>query len=151
MVDTLLDSPSNTNSPAGDFWTLYIVYIAQNDTQEKHIPITFLPTGEVDIRQTSIDTINSATKLLAPSIHILKEISGNSSFDGIRLLNWIFVTDYWLQLSALGQTAPTLYSATLGGRPNFSHPTIYLLLITFLLTRPFSKSTLLTFRRLSSP
>src|SRR5947207_1156160 len=43
----------------------------------------------------------------------------------LRLLNWLFVTDYWIQLSALVHTAPTLYSVTLRGRPNFSHPTIY--------------------------
>jgi len=56
------------NTPANDRWTLDIALSYQNNTPETRIPITFLPTGEIDSKFTPPNYITFANSLLEPSI-----------------------------------------------------------------------------------
>jgi hypothetical protein len=103
-----------SNTPAADFWTLYIFYIRQNATlpyQEIAIPIVFLPTGDIDFTRTNPNDYILANNLLQPTITLL-QTAINPTFDIWRLLNWLFVSFYWTILADLGQIAPTTYNLT---------------------------------------
>jgi hypothetical protein len=114
-VDTdplLIQKTSNT--PAADFWTLYIIYSLQNATvpyDEIPIPIVFLPTGEIDFTRTNPNDYLLANNILRPTITLLQAAT-NPTFDIWRLLNWVFVSFYWTILADLGQIAPTTYNLT---------------------------------------
>lgn len=103
-----------SNTPAADFWTLYIFYIFQNATvpyQEIAIPIVFLPTGDIDFTRTNPNDYILANNILRPTITLLRAAI-NPTFDIWRLLNWVFVSFYWTILADLGQIAPTTYNLT---------------------------------------
>ena len=103
------------NTPADDYWILYLSYsqntsVAQNPTR---IPIAFLPTGDIDMTHTLPSDLEKANNLIKPTIQILRDISGDNSFDIWRLFNWLFVGIYWSLLADLGQIAPTAYDITI--------------------------------------
>ena len=125
-VGALLAQPLISNSPAGESWTLYLVYIFQNDTKEQYIPISYIPTGEIDMQHTSAADIDKANLLLSPTIELLALASGNTSFDGLQLLNWFFVTYYWCNLYALGHISPAASTVVQSQEGfNYSFPFIY--------------------------
>jgi hypothetical protein len=83
------------------------------------IPLAFLPTGEMDMTHTLPSDLTQATELLAPTIQVVRDISGDDSFDIFTLLSWTFLSYYWILLADLGQIAPTAYDITV---PNNPHP-----------------------------
>src|SRR5438552_5110584 len=97
------------NTPAGDYWSFYLAFTLRNMSEvERKIPISFLPTGEIDMTHTSNENLVFANNLLAPTIQILRAITDNS-FDLWRFMNWMFVGFYWGLLADLRQIAPTAY------------------------------------------
>src|SRR5271169_4759481 len=114
-----MNQSSLSNSPAGDYWTLYIVYTPQNGTQPQYIPISYLPTGEIDVEHTSTDDLQKATRLLNPTIEFLELATRNASLDLFKVLNFVYVTDYWFEILSLGQLSPTTYNFTNQGTPIF--------------------------------
>jgi hypothetical protein len=50
-------------------------------------------------------------------IAIVRPLTGDSTFDLWKLLNWIFVGYYWAFLADLGQVAPTAYDRTVANNP----------------------------------
>lgn len=121
-----MEQPLISNSPAADSWTLYLVYIFQNDTEEQFIPISYIPTGEIDIQHTSATDIEKANLLLSPTIELLARVLGNTSFDGLKLLNWVFVTYYWCDLYDLGHIYPAASTVVQSQNGfNYSFPFIY--------------------------
>lgn len=105
------------NTPAGDYWFLYIVYTTDETIGEVRIPIAFLPTGEIDTTHTTTGNLTIANELLAPTIAIVRLLTGDSSFDLWKLLNWMFVGYYWAFLADLRQVAPTAYDRTVANNP----------------------------------
>jgi hypothetical protein len=69
-------------------------------------PITFPPNGGIDQSHT---VLQQANIILQPSTEILQELVDPSS-DIWRLINWGFVTIYWMILVDFGQIAPSIYS-----------------------------------------
>lgn len=112
------------NTPAGDSWTLYLGYTPADSIIENLIPITFLPDGDID-KSTSTESLDTANALLAPTISLLRSLTGDPEFNFWQLFNWIIVSYYWLFLQDFGQTAPTYYKLTLEGIPNTSSPIFY--------------------------
>ena len=118
-----------TNSPANEYWTLYFLYTFQNASQsQKNISVSFLATGEIDMRHTCNSDLENIKNLLEPTVNLLKTPFKNysfDSFDGMRLLNFLVVSNYWLYLWDFGQIAPTTYNTTPQGLLNFSQQNIY--------------------------
>ena len=109
---------SKPNTPAGEYWTLYVAYSRYMALRpETRIAIAFLPTGEIDSAHTNNDTLTTANALLDPTVQILQNILGKNTFDIWKFLNWIIVTGYWGFLADLGQTAPTAYDLTVPNSP----------------------------------
>jgi hypothetical protein len=107
-VNPAIPGPSNT--PAGEFWTIYLIFSYQNDSlgREHWIPITFLPTGEIDGTQTTPGNLSLANTILAPLNETLLGLDPN--FDLWRAMNWLYVSLYWLILINFGQVVPTTYT-----------------------------------------
>jgi hypothetical protein len=109
-----LGSQKTANTPAADYWMLYVFYTLQNATlpyDEIAIPIVFLPTGEIDFTRTKSSDYLLANNILQPTIALL-QASGGANFDIWKFLNWLFISFYWTTLADLGQVAPTTYSLT---------------------------------------
>lgn len=116
-----MDQPLlRTNSPAGDYWTLYIIYDQRNGNTQI-IPISFLPTGEIDLVRTSTFNLSSAVEILAPTTALIHTLTGNTSLDLLKLLGFLFTSFYWLSLLQFGQLAPFTYDFSSKG-PNFTAP-----------------------------
>ena len=100
---------STINTPAGDSWTLYLGYSPVGSFTENLIPISFLPTGEMD-KSTSNQSLDTANALLAPTINAMRLMSGDPKFDFWKFMNWIVVSYFWLFLYDFGQTNLTYYN-----------------------------------------
>ena len=61
---------------------------------------------------TSPENLTTANNLLAPTIQLMREATGDSTFDFWRFINWIYVTYYWGFLADIGLSAPTAYDFT---------------------------------------
>lgn len=118
---------------AGDSWRLKILYTPKDSTVVSSYSITFLPTGDVDNNTSDFDAANA---LLAPTINLIHKITGNSSLDIWKLINWMWVSYYWTLLYQFGSIAPTTYDLettskgtlpafTGFGYPDFSKPIQY--------------------------
>lgn len=83
----------------------------QQPSPQTRLAISFLPTGEIDVAHTPTSNLTKANTLLAPTIQLMQEFLGDSTFDIWRFFNWIIVTYYWSLLADLGQIAPTAYGA----------------------------------------
>ena len=81
---------------------------------DRLIPVTFLPTGEIDPVRTTPSHLALAKTILEPSIPALLSRIGNTGrdLDLLKFLNWLFVSYYWLFLQDFGQVAPTTYPYT---------------------------------------
>ena len=116
--DTLL----KPNTPAGEYWILYVAYTQTADTQETRIPIAFLPTGEVDTTHTVPADLTRANDLLAPAAQLLQSLFDDNSFDIWKFFNWLFIGFYWTLLADLGQIAPTGYDTSTFISLNYPQP-----------------------------
>jgi len=116
------DVNSLPNTPAADTWNFYVGYTPIDSISETLIPITFLPTGDIDTRVTSNTSLATANNILAPTTDLIRTITGDPQFDIWKLFNWIVVSYYWIFLFDLGQTAPTYYNWTPAALPNFTAP-----------------------------
>jgi hypothetical protein len=107
-----LPQGATTNTPAGDSWTLFLVYTRQNETfpQEIWIPLVFTPTGEIDLTRTKASDLNMANIIMSPMVTLFAEL-GQPNLDIWRFINWIYVSIYWFLLAEFGQVAPTVYHA----------------------------------------
>ena len=83
------------------------------------IPITYLPTGEIDYNRTSQLNISIAINLLEPTISVLQQKAAilGINFDFWEFMNWIFVTFYWTMLANVGQVTPINYAPLLQMAP----------------------------------
>jgi len=107
MLDS---SQTSINSPANDYWTLYIQYTTyqSNSTSGKTLSITFdTAKAQVDFSRTSKSDYLKANTLLKPTFDLLP-ISDPTIF--WQLVNWLIVGYYWTILNDLGQTSPTIYA-----------------------------------------
>lgn len=57
------------------------MYTTDKTIGEVRIPIAFLPTGEIDTVHTMTGNLTTANELLAPTIAIVRLLTGDSSFD----------------------------------------------------------------------
>jgi hypothetical protein len=112
------------NTPADDLWTLYIGYTPSGSVTGSLLAITFLPTGEID-NSTSAQNLTAANHLLAPTINLMREVTGDPAFDIYKYLNWLLVSLFWIMLYDLGQTAPTYYEFPRSGIVDLSSPVFY--------------------------
>jgi hypothetical protein len=101
------------------------MYIPNGETQEQHFSVSFLPTGEIDTVHTPPGDLVNATILLAPTIAGLQNATGNDMMHIWKLINWVCVTDYWLDLYDLGQISPTLHHSFPEGTVDFSNPVAF--------------------------
>ena len=100
------------NTPAADFWIMYVAYTQDNSFLETRIPIAFLPSGEIDMTHTDPSDLTMANTLLAPSTQLTQELLHDDTFDLLTAFGWILVTYYWGLLADLGQLAPVAYNVT---------------------------------------
>jgi hypothetical protein len=121
-IDSINSSP---NTPAGDFWSLQFGFTPTYSFSEETRLISFLPTGEIDMTHTSEMDLARVKSILAPTISYLQVATNNSSFDILPLLNWVFVSYYWVTLYDLGQIAPIYYNDTPAGYPDFTTPVLF--------------------------
>jgi hypothetical protein len=66
---------------------------------------------------TLASDLANANSLLKPTVQVLRDISGDSSFDIWKLFNWMIVVLHWSLLANLGQIAPTAYDTTIWNDP----------------------------------
>ena len=67
--------------------------------------------------------MSAVNQVLAPTIQLVNELAANASianFDFWQLINWIFVTQYWVTLLDFGQLSPTTLSYSAAGVPSAS-------------------------------
>jgi hypothetical protein len=88
-----------------------LIYVSQNTAlpTETWIPIVFSPTGDIDDSRTNSSHLLLANTILRPTTTLLQEYLG-SQFDIWELINWIWVSFYWMMLFDFGQVTPTTYS-----------------------------------------
>lgn len=85
--------------------------------------IYFTTNGEIDLTRTNpgnLTDANTALRLVQANLNT-KASPLNVQVDFWRLLNWIYVVQYWTLLYDLGQVQPTLYQHN-GTAPNNYHP-----------------------------
>ena len=63
--------------------------------------------------------------MLAPTIELIRQATGDPRFDVWRLFNWVTVSYYWVFLYDFGLLAPTYYEYTASSLPNFTAPIYY--------------------------
>lgn len=104
-----LQSEGKPNTPAYEYWTFYLIYTLQNDTfaAENWVPISFLPTGDIDNDRTTSGNLSIAATLLEPVTEILR--IRDPTMDIWKLRSWFFTCYYWLLLADFGQVSPTIY------------------------------------------
>jgi len=73
--------------------------------------IAFLPNGNVDFESTLPGDYETVSLLLLPTTEWLQEELGINAYT-LDLLNWMFVSYYWVLLADFGQTAPTTHGLT---------------------------------------
>ena len=99
------------NTPAGDYWTLLFQFNYPGQfPAAQPIPISFLPTGEIDRVHTLNNNLNNVTETLAPTAKLLAGIIGTDNDALLKLFNWLFVSYYWVFLADFGQAAPSVYA-----------------------------------------
>jgi hypothetical protein len=113
-----IDNLRNINTPAGYYWTLFIgVTSTETYGYETPYPISFLPTGKIDAIHTLPEILRNVTLILEPTIMLMQHISGDPAFNIWKLLNFVFVSYYWLLLRDLGEIAPTAYNFSISDSP----------------------------------
>lgn len=98
----------DANTPANDRWTLSIGYMYENELFESQIRIVFLANGTIDFTKTDPGNYSLANALLQPTMSIMPP-SLRQEFSFWKMINFVFVTFYWIQLADLGQISPTTY------------------------------------------
>jgi len=109
------------NSPANGSWCLEVV-IGKNLQQSEITDVCFLPTGALDLNTTNKYELERSNTILNQTG--LVKISGIHTTDLWELVNWIFVSKYWLTLYDSGQVSSVTYQITDNGLLNFSSPFI---------------------------
>jgi len=77
--------------------------------------ITFNPSGNVSSAPGFLSEVNT---VLAPTISYIQKIASANrvpDFDFWELMNWLFVSQYWLLLLDFGQIAPSTFQYTTTG------------------------------------
>jgi hypothetical protein len=103
------------NSMASNSWVLVFNFTLSNETSPTAIPVSFLPTGNIDTTVTTEAELSVIEAILAPSLNFLKQAALHRGIevDFWKLVNFVFVGYHWLLLANLGQTSPTLYAPIL--------------------------------------
>jgi hypothetical protein len=115
------------NTLASDKWNLTIVYSFSNAMNLSFSNVVFLPTGEIDMNETSPEVFDFLNTLLAESFSYLRSET-TPDLDPWQFLNWTFVSLYWLILGTFGQVEPTTYPFTkviFTPVPDFTQPSFY--------------------------
>ena len=123
------------NTPANDHWSLTLEFSQNTQTlldelSHPSLEIVFLPTGAVDLDRTPVGNLTAANVILAPTISIVQRAASAKGFeiDFWKLLNWLYVTAYWISLAGFGEVAPTTaipidYSYERNFSTSIRHPT----------------------------
>jgi len=82
--------------------------------------INFLPSGKVGstIPSSYLDTLNTVLSPVITTLQKSASINNVTNFEFWELMNWIFVSQYWLLLLDFGQIAPSTWNydpQTVGG------------------------------------
>lgn len=112
------------NIIGGDYWTLLLMYTYEQDINPNVIPISFLPTGDIDLTHTSPTNLEIANSILAPTLEFMQATAQVMTFDLWKFINFAFVSYYYVFLSDFGQIASTSYLVTPGGLTDLSRPAI---------------------------
>jgi hypothetical protein len=122
MKDYYFDK-QELNTPANDVWSIALKYGFSNRTGTFSDLIYFSSTGEVDMTKTDQGNYTNAQALLREAENQLNAKS-NLQVDLWKLINWIYVVQYWTLLYDLGQVQPTLYERV-GTFPSHYSPYTY--------------------------
>jgi hypothetical protein len=121
MVGAQVYLPIGPNSPAQGSWCLEVV-IGKNLQQTEINVVCFLPTGALDLNNTDKYDLENANSILNQTGLI--NIGGAYTTGLWELINWIFVSKYWLTLYDAGQLSSVTYQITHNALLNFSNPFI---------------------------
>jgi hypothetical protein len=90
---------------------MQVTYRVENATRFTTGTVTFLPSGQI-ASSTVPAFLNDVNSILAPTISTMTQLAtaaGVANFDFWELMNWIFVSQYWLLLLDFGQIAPSTF------------------------------------------
>jgi hypothetical protein len=90
---------------------MQVTYRNQNATSFVSGTITFDPSGQAT-SASSLEFYNDINNILSPTIARMEQLAtlGNvANFNFWELMNWMFVSQYWLLLLDFGQIAPSTF------------------------------------------
>jgi len=76
------------------------------------VQLYFLPTGQIDMALTPASNLTVANQILAPTIQTIESLAAAVNLENFHfwdLINWLFVSHYWLVLLDFGQLSPTTF------------------------------------------
>jgi len=98
------------NTPANDYWELKLATSQIGSLTENDTYLIFSVNGTtIDTARTLRADLDRVNSFLAPAISSLHLQLNAVPFDFWELLNWLYVSYYWIVLADFGQTAPTIY------------------------------------------
>lgn len=98
-------------TPANGSWTMFVTFQNITGSTYETGTLNFLPTGKVG-SASSITFYDNVNNILAPTINETQSLAtaaNITNFDFWELMNWIFISQYWLILSDFGQIAPATF------------------------------------------
>jgi hypothetical protein len=101
------------NTPANDYWELKLASSQIGSLIENDSYLIFSVNGTIDTARTLQADLDRVNSFLAPAISNLHVQLSAVPFDFWELLNWLYVSYYWIVLADFGQTAPTIYDDNL--------------------------------------
>jgi hypothetical protein len=95
------------NTPANDYWELKLATSQIGSLTENDSYLIFSVNGTtIDTARTLQADLARVNSFLAPAISNLHVQLNEVPFDFWELLNWLYVSYYWIVLADFGQTAP---------------------------------------------
>jgi hypothetical protein len=91
---------------------MQVTYRIDNATAYTPGTVTFLPSGKVG-SSSPPGFLNDTNAILAPTIASMSQTAAAANipnFDFWELMNWMFVSQYWLLLLDFGQIAPSTFN-----------------------------------------
>jgi hypothetical protein len=97
---------------------MFVSYLNSSSVGDVSYPIVYQPTGQVDLNQTLQSDLLNASKILAPTIQNINRIAASrniTNMDFWQLMNWLFVSHYWMLLLDFGQVSPSTFEYNAAG------------------------------------
>jgi hypothetical protein len=125
LIVDYLPEPSASNTPAsGESWYVGVGWTLNTESALQVDTIYFLPTLGVDTAKTGA-TLNTVNTLLNSTIQLLNNKFANPAgiqVDMWKLINWMYVVQYWSLLYDVGQMQPTIYPRNGGFPTDYNNP-----------------------------